>query len=149
MEYFYENFEVGTKIVTRDRVVSGAEMELFAGLIGAYNPLFLSDKVARSKGFKGKIAPGPLIIAFSFGLEYQTGIFDNIVALLGLDEIRFKAPLMQGDSIRSELEVVDRRETRRSDRGIVTFQKKCFKGDEEIMEGKVTIMYLKRTMENI
>ncbi|MFQ5710721.1 MAG: MaoC family dehydratase [Candidatus Geothermarchaeales archaeon] len=145
MGYYYEDFEIGNKVVTRSRIVSSADVELFASFIGAYNPLFLSEEVAKSKGFRGKIAPGPLTIAFSFGLEYQAGIYDNIIALLGIDDLRFKAPLLQGDELRSELEVINKRETSRGDRGIVTFQRRCYSGrGEEVMEAKVTLMFFKR-----
>ena len=51
-EYFYEDFEIGNRFLTRTRFVSGSEIELLVGLVGATNPLFLNRDVAKSKGFK-------------------------------------------------------------------------------------------------
>lgn len=143
-EYFYDDFEIGSKFVTRTRFVSGSEIELIVGLMGATNPLFLNRDVAMSKGFEGKITPGVVISAYAFGLEYKSGIYDNIIALVAVDEMKFKAPLLHGDPIRSELEVVHKKETSRSDRGIVVFRRRCYVREKEIMEAKLTFLYLRR-----
>jgi len=144
-EYFYEDFEIGNKFVTRTRFVSGSEIELIVGLMGATNPLFLNKDVAESKGFEGKITPGVLISAYAFGLEYRTGIYDNIIALVAVDEMKFKAPLLHGDPLRSELEVIHTKETSRPDRGIIVFQRRCYVREKEIIEAKLTFLYLKST----
>ncbi len=112
--------------------------------MGATNPIFLSAEAARSKGFEGKITPGAVISAYAFGLEYQTGVYDNIVALIEVDEMRFRAPLLHGSPLRSELEVIHKRETSRPDRGIVVFQRRCYVGDRMIMEAKLKFLYHRR-----
>lgn len=130
--------------MTRTRYISSSEIELFVALSGAYNPLFLSSEVAQSKGFKDRIAPGVAIGAFSFGLEYQTGVYDNIVGLLEVDEMKYRGPLLHGDPLRVELEVIYKRETSRGDRGIIEFLRKCYVKDKIIMDAKLTFLYLKR-----
>ena len=143
-EYFYEDFEIGSKFITRTRYVSGSEIELIVGLMGATNPLFLNKEIAMSKGFKGKITPGVVISAYAFGLEYQTGIYDNIIALVAVNEMSFIAPLLHGDPLRSELEVVNKKKTSRSDRGIVVFQRRCYVRENVILEAELTFLYLKK-----
>ena len=83
---FYEDFEVGQKYVTRTRYISGSEIQLIVGIMGATNPLFLSEEIAKNKGYEGMISPGVVISAYAFGLEYQTGIYDNIIGLVGVEE---------------------------------------------------------------
>jgi len=143
-EYFYEDFEVGNKFVTRARVITGSEIELIAALVGVTNPMFQSTEAAQKKGFKGKITPGAVIDAYAFGLEYQTGIYDNIVAVVEIDEMKFKEPLLHDSLLRSELEVIYKRETSRPDRGLVVFQRRCYVGDKEILEAKLKFLYFKR-----
>lgn len=143
-EYFYEDFKIGNKFITRTRFVSGSEIEHIVALMGATNPLFLNKEVARSKGFEGKITPGVVISAYAFGLEYQTGVYDNIIALLEVDEMRFRAPLLHGDPLRSELEVIEKRKTSRPDSGVVVFQRRSYVGKKMIMEAKLTFLYLTR-----
>jgi acyl dehydratase len=85
-----------------------------------------------------------MISAYAFGLEYQTGIYDNIIALVGMDEMKYMAPLLHGDPLRSELEVIHKRETSRADRGIVVFQRRSYVNEKVILEAKLTFLYLKR-----
>ena len=144
-EYFYEDFEIGNRFITRTRFVSGSEIELIVGLMGATNPLFLNKELAESKGFEGKITPGVMISAYAFGLEYQTGIYDNIIALVEVNEMRFMAPLLHGDPLRSELEVIHKKKTSRPDKGIVVFQRRCYVREKEILKAKLTFLYLKGT----
>ena len=144
-EYFYEDLKVGDKIVTRTRYITGSEVEVITALTGITNPLFQDTEEARRRGFEGKITPGAVISAYAFGLEYQTGIYDNIIALVEVDEMRFKAPLKHGDPLRSELEVIYKRETSRPERGLVVFQRRCYVREKIIMEAKLKFLYLRRT----
>lgn len=143
-DYFYEDLEVGNRFTTRTRIITGSEIELVAALVGVTNPMFQSTEAAQRKGFKGKITPGAVIEAYAFGLEYQTGIYDNIVALAEVDEMKFKEPLLHGSPLRSELEVIGKRETSRADRGLIVFQRRCYVGDKEILEAKLKFLYFKR-----
>ena len=143
-DYFYENFKIGNIFTTKTRFVSSSEIECIVGLMGATNPLFLNQEVAQRKGFKGKITPGVVISAYAFGLEYQTGIYDNIIALIEVDKEKFKEPLLHGDPLRSELEVIEKRDTSRADRGIIVFKRRCFVLDKEIMEAKLKFLYLRK-----
>lgn len=142
--YFYEDLEIGDKIVTRTRLLTSSEIECIIALLGATNPLFLSEELAQSKGFEGKVTPGFVISAYAFGLEYQTGVYDNIVALIEVDEMKFKAPLIHGSPLRAELEVIFRRDTSRPDRGLVVFQRRCYSEETMIMEAKLKFLYNKR-----
>lgn len=72
-EYFYEDFEIGNKFVTRTRFISGSEIECIVGLIGATNPLFLSGEAARSRGFEGKITPVAVVSATPSGWSVRRG----------------------------------------------------------------------------
>ncbi len=143
---FYEDFEIGQKYMTRTRYISGSEIQLIVGMMGATNPLFLSEEIAKSKGYEGMISPGVLISAYAFGLEYQTGIYDNIIGLVGVEE-RIKAPLLHDAPLRSELEVVFKRETKDLGRGIVVFQRRCYSDEKELTDSKLTFLYLRKDCE--
>ena len=47
---------------------------------------------------------------------------DTVLALISVDNGRFLAAVKAGDTIRTEVEVVSKRETRAADRGIVVFR---------------------------
>ena len=71
---------------------------------------------------------------FTLGLMIGISVNDltigTIVANLGMTEVKFPAPLFQGDTIRVETLVASKRESRsRPDAGIVEFEHKAFKQD--------------------
>jgi len=50
---------------------------------------------------------------------------DDIIALLGLDGVRFTAPVRLGDEIRVEVEILEKRATRTPNRGLVKLKASC------------------------
>ena len=80
------------------------------------------EYIRRESVFGTRVAPGVLTFALAEGLTLQTGILHGTgLALLSYD-VRVLAPVLAGDTISVEIEVVDRRETRKPDRGVVTFR---------------------------
>lgn len=140
---YFEDFEEGVKLTTRERTVTETDIELFASLTGALNPLFLSKKFAQELGQKDRIAPGLLTLSLAVGLEYQLGIFDRIHALLGMNA-KFPAPVYPGDRIRCEVEVKEKKE-KRDDRGLVKLKSWCKNQDGTIvMEVEKTLLVRKK-----
>lgn len=85
----FEESSKGDKFTTRSRVVTGTDMDVFAALTGATNPPFLTEEFGKRQGFKGRTAPGVLILALGVGAQYWMGLFDHIIAFLGIDKLRF------------------------------------------------------------
>ena len=119
---YFEEFSQGDTFATRSRVVTGTDMDIFAVLTGATNPLFLNEEFGKKQGFKGRIAPGILILALAVGAQYSMGLFDHIIAFLGIDKLRFLSPVYPGDTIVYKVEVVEKRETEKKERGIIVFK---------------------------
>lgn len=119
----YEDQPVGATYRTARRTVSEADIVAFVNLCGMTEPLFLDmEYVARESVFPGRPAPGALTFALAEGLIIQTGLIHGTgMAYLG-SEIRIVAPVIAGDTIGVSVEVVDRRETSKPDRGIVTYR---------------------------
>ncbi len=121
---YFEELNQGDKFSTRPRVVTATDMDTFAISTGAVNPLFLDDKFARAIGLKGRIAPGLLTLSLTVGLVYSLGLFDHLTALLSLN-VNFLAPVNVGDEIKSMVEVIEKKETKQKDRGIVVLKLNC------------------------
>ena len=71
----------------------------------------------------------------SEGLVMQTGLIHGVgMAWLG-GEVKVTAPVLAGDTIRVEVEIVGKRETKKPDRGIVTYKHRVFnQRGETVME---------------
>jgi 3-hydroxybutyryl-CoA dehydratase len=137
---YYEELNQGDKIMTRRRVVTGTDIDTFAIMTGAINPLFLEDGFGKRLGFKGRIAPGILTLALATGLQYATGLFDDIIAFLGIDKLRFLATVNPGDTIWAEAEVIAKKEID-GERGIVSFGWLAKNQEERpVLEAETTFM---------
>jgi len=72
--------------------------------------------------FGGLVAPGPMILATAAAqVGTESGWFDGtVIAMVGIDEVRFYAPLHCDDTMYVTAEVVETRPTSKPGRGIVT-----------------------------
>ena len=118
----FEEHTVGATYRTQARTVSEADICAFVNLCGFTEPLFYDmEYVARESVFKGRPAPGALTFALSEGLIIQTGLIHGTgMAYLG-GEIRIVGPVLAGDTLRVSVTVADKRDTKKTDRGIVTY----------------------------
>jgi 3-hydroxybutyryl-CoA dehydratase len=119
--WFFEDFQVERRYPTRVRTITDADHDAFCRLVGYQVPIFLDDAYARSKGMPGRICPSHLIMSFSTAMTGDL-FQDSIIALMAIENARFLAAVRPGDTIRTEVEVVEKRETSKPDRGIVVFR---------------------------
>jgi acyl dehydratase len=132
MNLYFEDFEVGARYPTRTRTITDEDHEAFCRLVGYDVPLFLDDAFARGLGLPGRICPSHLIMSFSTAMTGDL-FTETIIALVGIDHARFLAPVRPGDTIRTEVEVVEKRPTSREDRGLVVFRDHVYnQRDEEV-----------------
>jgi acyl dehydratase len=138
----FEEHTVGEVYRTLARTVSETDIVNFVNQCGFTEPLFLDmEYVKRESVFGRRAAPGALTFALSEGLVMQTGLIHGTgMAWLG-GELRVVAPVLEGDTIRVEVEVADKRETRKPDRGIVTYRHRVLnQRDEIVLEASIQRM---------
>ena len=119
----YEEHAVGAVYRTLGRTVSEADICAFVNLCGFNESLFMDmEYVAKEAVFKGRAAPGAMTFCLSEGLIMQTGLIHGTgISYLG-SEIRIVAPVLEGDTLRVSVTITDKRETKKPDRGIVTYR---------------------------
>ena len=141
--HYWEEFEIGTRYPTLTRLITLEDHLQFCKLVGYEVPLFLDEAYAKTTPYGGRICPSHLIMSFSTA---RTGhLFANsVLGLLALERARFIAPVRPGDTIRTEVEVVDKKPTRAPERGIVTFRDHVFNQREELVFQNDKITLIKR-----
>ena len=142
----FEGHKVGDVYRTLARTVSETDIVNFVNACGFTEPLFLDmEFVKRESVFGRRAAPGALTFALSEGLVMQTGLIHNTgMAWLG-GELKVVAPVLEGDTIRVEVEVADTRETKKADRGIVTYKHRVLnQRDELVLEATIQRMIRRR-----
>jgi acyl dehydratase len=119
----YEEHLVGAVYHTLGRTVSEADICAFVNLCGFNEPLFMDmEFLAKESVFERRAAPGAMTFALAEGLIMQTGLIHGTgMSYLGSD-IRIVAPVLEGDTLRVGVTIADKRETKKPDRGIVTYR---------------------------
>ena len=144
MQKHIQNMEIGDKMVTKSRVVTKTDLELYAISTGDTIPIFLSEEYARSLGWKTQLVPGLLSYSIAVGLLIQSGFIADVIAYMGTDKMRFLAPVYPYDTIRVEAEVLSKKETKKGNwvcsyKWVIRNQ-----NDEAAAEGENTCMFKPR-----
>jgi acyl dehydratase len=133
---YFDEYKIGATYTTLGRTVSETDIVNFVNLGGFTEPLFMDmEYVAKESVFGRRAAPGIMTFALSEGLVMQTGLIHGTgMAWLG-GEVKVTAPVLEGDTIRVEIEIADKRETKKPDRGIVTYKHRVLnQRGETVME---------------
>ena len=121
MSLYFEDFEDGRRFPTYGRTITEGDLSLFCSFAGYHVPLFIDEEYAKQTPFGGRIVPSAMIMAISTGMT-ESLFRTTIIALLALERGRFLHPVKPGDTITTEVEVLEKRETSKPDRGIVIFR---------------------------
>jgi acyl dehydratase len=148
-DWYYEDLEVGFECITPARTVTEADIVTFAGLSGDFNALHTNEEFARSTIFQGRIAHGLLGLAISSGLftrtEFMQRIQKSLMAFLSLTW-KFTGPIKIGDTISTRVKLLDKKETKKPDRGIIVLERTVINQREEVVQqGETTLMIARRS----
>jgi 3-hydroxybutyryl-CoA dehydratase len=135
---FLEDLDVGMS-ATYAKTVSEADIVLFAGISGDSNPVHVDDDYARDTMFKGRIAHGMLTASFISAVLGTRLPGPGCIYLS--QNLRFKAPVRIGDTVRTVVEVIeiDR------DRARITVSTRCTVGDKTVIDGEAVLMVPRRS----
>ncbi len=138
---YFSEFELGQKYTSGRRTVTEADVVLFAGLSGDYNPLHTDRVFAEATPFGQRIAHGMLSASISTGLAQNVGVFEGTTIALMEQVFRYKAPVFFGDTIHMSLTVEGLKPSSKGGRGVVTFKSEVIKQDGTVViEGQWTVM---------
>ena len=107
---------------TDRRTITEADHINFTTSFGFFEPLFMDQAyVEKETPYGRRIVPGALTFSVAEGLTILSGILHGTgIAFLGVEMTVLK-PVFIGDTITVEIEIIEKRETKKTDRGIVTF----------------------------
>ncbi len=126
--YYIEDLSVGMSAFY-SRTVTEADIVLFAGISGDFNPLQLNREFAEKSMFGGQIAHG-MLTASLISTVIGTKLPGPGAIYLG-QNLRFTAPVRVGDTVTAIARVIEVLPEKRRCR-LVT---KCLVGDKTVVEG--------------
>ena len=144
---YFEDFEVGTKIVTTGRTITEADITNYVCMSGDFLPIHIDHEYCKTMPYGKPIAPGHLAMAVAAGLLCQRGMSTNtVIALLGMDNWRIFLPITAGVTLRVEQTVTKSRRSRKPGRGIVTWERRILDQHNAVVQSMdVTVMYKSRS----
>ena len=138
---YFEDFESSGPVPSSERVVTEADVMAFANLTGDVVELHTNEAYAKTTKYGQRIAHGALVFSMSIGLATQMKLFDGtLIAFVGVDKLRFVAPVFFGDRIHVVKRVVERKALGDA-RGTVTFESRVLN-----QRGELVIAYLDRLL---
>ena len=99
---YWEEWEVGAEFESPARTVTEADIMLFAGLSGDYNPLHADPAYARKAGFRMPILHGRCTFSVAGHAILRTYCDYDPGRFLAM-EGRFSSPVYPGETIRTEM----------------------------------------------
>ena len=138
---FFEDFEVGDVYEhPLGRTVTTTDNIWFTLLSQNTAPIHFDHNYAAQTEFGKPLVDSTFTLALVTG-QSVTDISQNVFANLGWDEVRLPAPVFEGDTIYSQSEVLEKRESRsRLNVGIVTVETTGYNQDGR------TVITFKRTI---
>ncbi len=128
------------------RTVTETDNVLFSTLTMNPQPLHLDRHFASKTEFGQPLMNSLFTLGLMIGISVNDLTVGTIIANLGMTEVKFPAPLFQGDTIRVTTEIVSKRESRsRPEAGIVEFHHRAYKHDGTLVaECRRQVMMRKR-----
>jgi acyl dehydratase len=127
---YFEDFVVGQVFTHRlTRTVTQMDNMLFSNMTLNPQPLHIDAHFCATETEWGKPLMNSLFtLGLMIGMSVNDTTVGTTIANLGMSEVRFPAPLFEGDTVRATTEVLSLRESKsRSDAGLVEFLHRAYK----------------------
>jgi acyl dehydratase len=145
---YYEDIDIGARMVTRGRTITEADIVSFAALTGDFNPMHTDAEYMKAHPMGQRVAHGMLTLSYAIGQIYQLGFMERtILAFRGLT-MKFSLPVFIGDTLHSELTVREKKDARRLGGGTVIIDLKIINQDgKTVQSGEMEALFYSRPQE--
>lgn len=131
--YSIDDLKVGMSDYIQ-KTVTEADVVLFAGVSGDFNPVHIDEEYAKKSIFKTRIAHGMLSAGF-ISAALSTKLPGPGCIYLA-QNLKFKAPVKINDTVKTTLTILDVNVKRK----IVKIETICSVGDTKVIVGEATVM---------
>ena len=140
---YFEEFEIGQKVVTAGRTVTEADIVTFAGLSGDFNQIHTDAAYSAEYDFGQRIAHGLLVQSIATGLAVRTGVIEGTVLAFRELSAKFSLPTFIGDTVHVVIEITVKKALRRLGGGNVTMKYSVVNQDGQVVQRGDWIMLIK------
>jgi 3-hydroxybutyryl-CoA dehydratase len=116
--FHWQDIEVGARYRTINRTVTETDLVNFISVTGMLETIFI-DATFETGAIKGRFVPAALSYTLIEGLQCQSFFQGTGLALLEVEQ-KVLHPVMVGDTLHGEIEVVSVKPTSKGNRAVVT-----------------------------
>jgi acyl dehydratase len=142
---YFDDFATGERIVTQGVTLTESMIIDFA-LRYDPQPFHMNVEAARQSNYGGLIASGFHTLALGFRMVIETGVFRAAsMGSPGFDELRWLKPVRPGDTLHTEIEVMEKKpSSSKPDRGILRIAYRIKNQKDEAVLTFLSMHLLKR-----
>jgi 3-hydroxybutyryl-CoA dehydratase len=126
---YYDELDIGDKREFTGITITETHVVNFAGVTGDHFGLHMDAEYAKTTPFKRRIAHGLLVLSCGAGLIPL--LPGRVIAFIGMDEVRFLAPVFFGDTVHPVMEVLTKHD--KTAGGVVTIQETILNQRAEVV----------------
>ena len=143
---YFEDLRVGEEFLTQGRTFTSADGLFWAMYTGDMNPMHVDAEFAAEHGvFGGVFPPGLAAVAIASGLNERLGLFAGTGLAMTGQTVRYRKPVLPGDTIKVRLHVLSLTPHPRRPAGTVEFGYQIVKGGGTVcVEGEWGILLARR-----
>jgi acyl dehydratase len=133
---YYEDFTVGTTIAHGlTRTVTQMDNMLFSNMTLNPQPLHIDRHFCATETEWGQpIVNSLFTLGLMIGISVNDTTVGTTIANLGMTDVKFPAPVFEGDTVRVTTDIVSKRESKsRKGAGIVEFVHKAYNQDGKLV----------------
>lgn len=125
---FFEDFKPGERIIHRlGRTVTYQDNLFFTHSLLNVAPLHFDREYMELSEFKQPLLVMTMTLGVTYGITSE--VFKNVYQEISIRDLRFTAPVFDGDTLHVETEVLDVRDVGREDVGLVVVKHKVYKNN--------------------
>jgi 3-hydroxybutyryl-CoA dehydratase len=133
---YYDEMTIGDRREFRALTITETHVVNFAGVTGDHFGLHMDAEYAKTTPFKQRVAHGLLVLSCGAGLVPI--LPGRMLAFLGMDEVRFRAPVFIGDTVHPVMEIHDKQD--KAPGGVVTINETILnQRDEAVITATIRI----------
>lgn len=126
----FDTLEVGREYRSYARTVTETDLVNFTCFAGLKLPIFIDENYARTRSpHGGRIVPGFLTCSIVGGMM-EAVLGPSTIGALGMDEMRFPAPVRPGDTIEARITLAEKRVLSDGVRGLLALDVAAFTSDD-------------------
>ncbi|MCU7929217.1 MAG: MaoC family dehydratase [Candidatus Thiodiazotropha sp. (ex Codakia rugifera)] len=143
---YLDDFSIGEHFTTRGMTFSESDIVKFAAQFDP-QPFHLDTEAASHSFYGGLIASGLHTISICFRLFIEQGMLEkSSMGSPGIDELRWQAPVRPGDTLHTQVEVIDvKPSSKRDDRGILRLKYSAINQDEATVSSFIVNHLVRRS----